>query len=69
VRRAVKLSVQTDNATLLAEILRSPCDGLRFGSEFCEQLLPPLVSLERAYELSLGAGKTFAYVTPRLSNG
>ena len=65
----MNLSVQTDNATLLTEAASSQCDGIRFGSEFCEQLLPSLKGLERAYQLSCDAGKHFTYVTPRLSNG
>jgi hypothetical protein len=62
------VSVQTDNMRLLREALDSQCDGIRFGSEFCEHLLPSPATLRRAYELARGAGREFTYVTPRLSN-
>ena len=65
----MRLSVQTDNAALLPVAVNSKCNSIRFGSEFCEQLLPNLNALERAYQLSYDAGKAFTYVTPRLSNG
>ena len=64
----MNVSVQTDNFALLPEAVSSACDGIRFGSEFCEQLLPGLAALEKACELSQEAGKDFTYVTPRLSN-
>jgi collagenase-like PrtC family protease len=64
----MKLSVQTDNVALLPEAVRSTCHGIRFGSEFCEHLLPNLHTLERAHGLARDAGKSFTYVTPRLSN-
>ena len=64
----MNVSVQTDNFALLPEAMSSACDGIRFGSEFCEQLLPSLAALEKAVELSQDAGKEFTYVTPRLSN-
>jgi len=64
----VKVSVQTDNLRLLREALKSGCSGVRFGSEFCEHLLPSLSTLEKAHELTCEGGKGFTYVTPRLSN-
>ena len=64
----MKVSVQTDNLRLLREALKSQCNGVRFGSEFCERLLPECRILERAYDLSREAGKAFTYVTPRLTN-
>lgn len=62
------VSVQTDRVGLLKEALKSDCSDVRFGSEFCEQLLPSLGALQRAYELARQAHKQFTYVTPRLSN-
>jgi hypothetical protein len=64
----MKISVQTDNLRLLTEALSGDCDGVRFGSEFCEHLLPNLGTLEKAYELASAEKKEFVYVTPRLSN-
>ena len=64
----MKLSVQTDNLRLFKEALSSHCNGVRLGSEFCEQLLPHRHELEEAYELAHQVGKEFTYVTPRLSN-
>lgn len=64
----MKVSVQTDNLRLFGEALRSGCSGVRFGSEFCEHLLPTQAGLERVYELARAEGKEFTYVTPRLSN-
>jgi len=64
----MRISVQTDNLRLLREALKSSCHSVRFGSEFCENLLPTLKALERVYELACEAGKQFTYVTPRLSN-
>jgi len=64
----MKVSVQTDNVKLFREALKSGCNSVRFGSEFCEHLLPTLAGLERVYELARKGGKEFTYVTPRLSN-
>ena len=64
----MRLSIQTDNLALLSEAAKSACYGLRFGSEFCEHLLPSASALERAYGLSQEASKPFTYVTPRLGN-
>lgn len=64
----MKVSVQTNNLRLLREALKSDCSGVRFGSEFCEHLLPNLRILEKAHELACEKEKEFTYVTPRLSN-
>jgi hypothetical protein len=64
----MKTLVQTDNVGLIKEALRSNCSGVRFGSEFCERLLPTLGILEKAYDLVRKGGREFVYVTPRLSN-
>ena len=62
------IAVQTDNIRTLREALKSHCTSVRFGSEFCEHLLPNLGVLGEAYELTREAGKAFTFVTPRLSN-
>jgi len=64
----MKISVQTSSLRLLREALNSKCSGVRFGPEFCEQLLPTLAVLAKAYELACEGEKEFTYVTPRLSN-
>ncbi|MEM2897658.1 MAG: hypothetical protein QXG01_08880 [Candidatus Bathyarchaeia archaeon] len=62
------ISIQVNNFDDLKEASNSACDDIRFGSEFCEQLLPSLTELEKGYEITKGCGKNFTYVTPRLSN-
>lgn len=64
----MKLSVQADHLKSFKEALSSRCQGVRLGSEFCEQLLPRPCELEEAVELAQQAGKAFTYITPRLSN-
>lgn len=64
----MKISVQADRLDMLEEITKSNCDGVRFGSDFCEWKIPSLESLKKAYGLVQEGGKDFAYVTPRLSN-
>ena len=64
----MRVAVQADSIRLLREALKSSCESVRFGSEFCEHLLPDLRTLERAYEFTREADKGFTYVTPRLSN-
>jgi hypothetical protein len=64
----MKVSVQASDLAMLREAVSSSCTGLRFGSEFCEHLLPSLRVLERAHALACEKGKEFTYVTPRLSN-
>lgn len=63
----MRISVQTDNVMLLKEVIKN-CDEVRFGSEFCEFKLPSMETLKEAYLLANRAGKTFTYVTPRVSN-
>lgn len=48
--------------------MASQCEGVRFGSEFCEWKIPHLESLKKAYEEVKDVRKTFTYVTPLLSN-
>lgn len=64
----MKIAIHADSFDRLNEALRSESDSIRFGSEFCEHLLPDRKGLKRAYDLVRSAGKEFVYVTPRLSN-
>lgn len=67
-KSSMKFSVQTDNLKMLREALDSNCDKVRFGPEFCEWKIPSLSALKRAYALTKDKGKSFTYVTPRLSD-
>lgn len=62
------ISVQTDRLELLHEALKSNCDSIRFGSEFCDVKIPSLQSLKEAYKMTSDEGKSFCYVSPRVSN-
>ncbi len=64
----MKFSVQIDRLKMLEEAVRSNCDKVRFGSEFCEWKIPSLESLEKAYTRIVDRGKDFVYVTPRVSD-
>lgn len=64
----MKFTVQTESITQLSEALYCDCKGIRFGSEFCEWKIPDLEVVKKAYEETMDAGKTFAYVTPIVSN-
>jgi hypothetical protein len=64
----MKIAIQTDNLRHLLEAVNSDCDCIRFGTEFCEYLLPEQETLEETYNAVIGGGKEFTYVTPRLSN-
>lgn len=64
----MKVVIQVEDINALEEALKSDCDKIRFGSEFCEWKIPSLELLERAYALVKDQGKTFVYVTPRVSN-
>ncbi|UCH02063.1 MAG: hypothetical protein JSV20_09695 [Candidatus Bathyarchaeota archaeon] len=63
----MKVSVQTDSFAMLKEGVESECDRARFGSEFCEWMIPSLEGLKKAYSLVSDKGKDFIYVTPRVS--
>ncbi len=65
----MRIAIQSDNLKRLKEAVSSDCACIRFGSEFCEHLLPEQDELKEAYKLVRAAGKEFVYVTPRLSNG
>jgi len=60
-------SVQTDNFEMLKPAVKSECDKVRFGSEFCEWKIPSLSILKRAYKLVSSGEKDFAYITPKVS--
>lgn len=64
----VEVSALTDSLMMLEEALESNCDGIRFGSEFCEWKIPSLESLEKAYALTNHKKKDFVYVTPHVSD-
>lgn len=61
-------TVYTESQELLQQAVISKCDGIRFGSEFCEWKLPSLQELEHAYDEVQKSEKHFIYVTPPCSN-
>jgi len=65
----MKITVQVGNLALLKDAIASPCQRIRFGSEFCMYALPTIRTLRKAYNLTIDAGKDFVYVTPRLADG
>lgn len=64
----MRISVQTETFDELTQALTSSCDDVRFGSEFCEWKLPDLSGLKKARDAVKDSGKTFTYITPRVSN-
>ena len=62
------VSVQLDDLKFLDEVLKSNCDRVRFGPEFCEWKIPSLNELKNTFHLSEKNDKEFTYVTPRVSN-
>ena len=64
----MKTSIQTDRINKIEEIARSICNGVRFGTEFCEWKIPSLELLREAYRLAYEGGKEFSYVIPRVSD-
>ena len=64
----MKIAIHTDNLERLREAVGGDSACIRFGSEFCEHLLPGQDELKEAYDRVRSAGKEFVYVTPRLSN-
>jgi hypothetical protein len=64
----MKFTVHTETLNHLKEALKSQCDGIRFGAEFCEWKIPSLEALKEANEAVKDSGKTFTYTTPILSN-
>jgi hypothetical protein len=63
-----QITVHANNFQQLNEALRSDCDRIRFGSEFCEWKLPDPELLQKAYEKVVHKEKEFVYVTPRTSD-
>jgi hypothetical protein len=64
----MNIVIQAGDLLSLKEALISTCQKVRFGSEFCMYDIPSLDTLEKAYNLTIEAGKKFVYVTPRLSD-
>jgi hypothetical protein len=64
----MKVAIQSENIRTLNEALKSKCDTIRFGSEFCEWKIPTLDALAEAHALTRKQKKKFVYVTPRVSN-
>jgi hypothetical protein len=52
---------------MLREAVKSDCESVRYGAEFCEWKIPNLETLKEAYSLTVSAKKDFIYVTPRVS--
>jgi len=63
----MKFSVQTDSLKMLKEAVKSNCDIVRFGPEFCEWKIPNMHILRTAYKLAKTEEKDFIYVTPPVS--
>ena len=63
------VAINVGNLPLLEEALATTCQTVRFGSEFCMYALPNKDTLQKAYDLTVKAGKDFVYMTPRLSDG
>ena len=66
--KLTKLTAQSGSIPLLKEALKKNYSVIRFGSEFCMYALPSTEELQKAYELTVDAGKEFVYVTPRLAD-
>lgn len=63
-----ELTVQTTQLSQVCEASKSVCKTIRFGSEFCMYNLPNLDEIKTAYKTAYEAGKSFTYITPRLSD-
>jgi hypothetical protein len=61
-------TVQTDEIKSIKEALKSDCQKIRFGSEFCEWKIPSISEIKKAYNEVKNKKKEFAYITPRVSN-
>ncbi|NHJ31509.1 MAG: hypothetical protein FK732_01475 [Asgard group archaeon] len=64
----MKFTIHTETKNQFNTALNSKCDGIRFGSEFCEFKIPDKKIVEQAYLDAMNADKNFAYVIPLLSN-
>lgn len=61
----MRFTVYVEDLKGLRTALDSNCDGVRFGSEFCEWKIPSTEAVKKAHALCVERGKTFCYVTPR----
>lgn len=64
----MKFSVLAENLKELKEALKSKCQSIRYGSEYCANKLPSLAELKEAYQLTSEVDKEFVYLTPRANN-
>ena len=64
----LKVGVQVEKINLLDSVLKSSCDSIRFGPEFCERKLPSEQELTESYSKCREYGKEFVFVTPRVTN-
>jgi hypothetical protein len=64
----MEVGVQVNNLKMLQEAIKSNCNNIRFGSEFCMFRVPSMDQLKEAYLLTKSGGKKFSYVVPRLSD-
>lgn len=62
----MRFIVSFENTKFLSDALKSSCDAVRFGTEFCEWNIPTTNALKEAHQLTLDSGKEFIYITPRL---
>jgi len=67
-RREIKFIVKMENLKMLDEALKTECEEICFGSEFCEWKLPSLNLLKRVYKKIKESGKKSIYVTPRVTD-
>lgn len=63
----MKVTVQTDGLNALKEAVRSDCDRIRWGPEFCALKISSLGVLKTACRLVEDSGKELVYVSPRIS--
>jgi hypothetical protein len=61
-------TVQTDEIRSVKEAVKSDCQKIRFGSEFCEWKIPRVPEIKKAYNDVKNGKKEFAFITPRASN-
>jgi len=64
----VKISVQVEDIEGLDRVSQVECHRIRFGSEFCEWKTPNLDELRKAHTTVMDSGRSFTYITSRVSN-
>jgi hypothetical protein len=64
----MRFSIQTNSLSQVKEGIKSDCNAVRYGSEFCELNMPNLKLLKKAHELVMKEDKDFLYVTPLFSD-